>query len=306
MYVDVIFLINLVMNSVILLLTAWTADIKYKMWRILAAAIVGSCYVLVSIIPGFMMIQHFLCKMMISCLLIIVAFGIKTRRMMLLLMAFFYVISFILGGAVVGWFYFGRSNDYLGNNSIVLASLSWSHLLGGSLVGMFFVMVVVRCMLARMTRHNHLYQVILEYEGRKIELLAMLDTGNGLYTVMGRKPVIVVNQHGISPILSHQVKSFLQNNSPEMWLPNLNQCMDLVWLARVQIIPYHTIGHKSMLLAFRLDDFIIKGKVTDIHVGDVMVGIYSGTLSGDGAYDVLLHPQIMNKLSKKEEASICA
>ncbi|WP_378951996.1 sigma-E processing peptidase SpoIIGA [Pelosinus sp. sgz500959] len=304
-YADVIFFINFVMNSVILLLTAWTADIKYKVWRILLSATVGSCYVLISLLPGMLMMAHFWFKMLMAFSLILLAFGFQPRRIIFLLVAFFYVISFILGGSVVGWLYFGQTSYYLGN-SIILTNLSWTHLLWGSLLGISLVMIVVRRMIVRATRHSHLYQVILEYEKRRIELTAMLDTGNGLYTLIDRKPVILVNQHAIEPLLSQQVKYFLQNHSPETWLSNLNECMDLVWLSRVQIIPYHSIGHKSMLLAFRLDYFMITGKGGDIDIGDVMIGIYSGTLSGDGAYDVLLHPQIMNKLSKKEEVSICA
>ena len=305
-YADVVFIINLVMNSTILLLTAWTADINYKTWRILVAAAIGSCYVLLEILPGMMILHHFLCKLALSFLLILVAFGFKSRRIMLLLVAFFYVISFMLGGAVVGWLYFGQSNGYLGNNPIIMADISWIDLLWGSLLGIFLLMIVLKHMLIGVTHRSYLYEVSLEYEGRRIELNAMLDTGNGLYTTIGRKPVILVNQHAVAMLLNSQVRSFLKNNSPDMWLANLNQCMDLGWLSRVEIIPYHSIGHKDLLLAFRIDHFVIMSKEGNAHIDNVMIGIYSGTLSKDGAYDVLLHPHIMNKLSKKEEASICA
>jgi len=91
-----------------------------------------------------------------------------------------------------------------------------------------------------------------------------------------------------------------------MWLTNLDKCMDLAWVSRIQIIPYHTISSKSMLLAFRPDRFMVSTKNGFIDAGDMVVGIYSGTLSGDGAYAALLHPQIMNEINKKEGASRCA
>ncbi len=305
-YVDVLFVINLLMNSVVLLLTGFTADIKYKVWRILLAGAVGSGYVLVSILPGVVIVHHFLFKISMSLVLLLLAFGVKPRRTMLLLMAFFYVISFILGGAVMGWLYFSQSNHYLGSYSIILIQPSWIQLLCGSLVGICLILIVVRRMIGRMARHQHLYRVKLEYEGRRIERTAFLDTGNGLYTAVSHKPIILVTQQAIADVLSPQVRSFLENNTPDMWIANLNQCMDLPWLSRVQIIPYHSIGHKSVLLVFRIDHFILTGKDGDIQIGDVMVGIYGGTLSEDGTYEVLLHPQIINKLSKKEEANLCA
>jgi len=305
-YADMVFIINVMMNSIILLLTAWTAGINFKWWRILVAASIGSCYVLVSLLPGMIVVHHVIFKLLMSLILIILAFGVKTSRLVLLLMGFFYMVAFMLGGAVVGWLYFWQSSNFFGSSNIVLTNLSWTHLLWGSGIGIFLILIVVRRMFPSMIRHNNLYQVKLEYEGRSIELTGMLDTGNGLYTVIGRKPAILINQYAIEPILSQQVVAFLRNNSSEMWLTNLDKCVDLEWLSRIHVIPYHTIGSKNMLLAFRPDRFMVSNKAGFIDASDMVIGIYSGTLSGDGTYAVLLHPQIMSELSKKEGASICA
>ncbi|MBC8014865.1 MAG: sigma-E processing peptidase SpoIIGA, partial [Sporomusaceae bacterium] len=183
---------------------------------------------------------------------------------------------------------------------------SWIHLLLGSSAGIFLIVISLRRMFACRISYNNRYTVKLEYEGRRVELTGMLDTGNGLYTVIGRKPVVLVNQYAIEPILSEQVVVFLRDNNPNVWLANLDKCMDLAWLSRIQVIPYHGIGSKSMLLAFRPDGFMVSGSFGCIETNDVVIGIYSGTLSGDGAYAVLLHPQVMNGLSKKEGVSICA
>jgi len=304
-YADVVFVINIMMNSIILLLTAWIARVNYKLWRILLAAAVGSCYVLVGILPGFVIVNHTLVKVIASLILILLAFGIKPRRHILFLMASFYIVAFTLGGAVVGWLYFWQTSNNFASSAMFFTHISWTHLLWGSSLGILLIFIVVRCMLPRMTRHNNLYQVRLEYEGRTIELTGMLDTGNGLYTVIGRTPAILVNRCALEPILSEQVVKFLRNNTSEMWLTNLDTCVDLAWISRIQIIPYHGIGSKSMLLAFRPDRFMVSSKSEFIDAGDMVIGIYSGTLSGDGAYAALLHPQIMNEISKKEGASIC-
>jgi len=305
-YADVVFFVNIIMNGIILLLTAWITSVTYKVWRILLAATIGSFYVLVGIAPGFMSVNHMLFKFIMPLILIIVAFGIKPGRLLVFLMASFYIVAFILGGAVVGWLYFWQTTTFSGSLIVFPATLSWIHLLLGTSIGISLMIIVVRRMLPLMTRRHNLYQVRLEYEGRTVELTGMLDTGNGLYTVIGRKPAILVNRYALEPILSEQVVAFLRNNTSEMWLTNLDKCVDLAWLSRIQIIPYHAIGSRSMLLAFRPDRFMISGKVGFIDASDMVIGIYSGTFSGDGAYAVLLHPQIMNELSKKEGVSICA
>lgn len=305
-YIDVVFIINVIMNTIILLLTACIADVNYKLWRILLAATVGSCYVLMSMLPGMMMIHHVSFKVLMSLVLVSVAFGIRSRRLVLLLMSSFYLVALILGGAVAGWLYFWQSSNYWGSSTMVLTNLSWTQLFWGTSIGVSLIVIVMRYIFPRVIRHPNLYRVKLEYKGRSVELTGMLDTGNGLYTVIGRRPAILVNRYAIEPILSTDVVSFLRNNTSEMWLTNLDKCTDLAWLSRIQVIPYHAIGSKSMLLAFRPDRFMVASTSGFVDASDMVIGIYSGILSEDGAYTVLLHPQIINGLSKKEGASICA
>lgn len=305
-YADVIFIINILMNSLILLLTAWITGAIYKLWRIILAAAVGSGYVVVSMLPNMDVSHMVICKIVMSLILVLLAFGVQSRRTILLQLSTFYLVAFILGGAVAGWLFFLQNNSLFNAFSIKLRSLSWSDLLWGSSLGVFLIVSVLRRILIRMARCQNLYQIKIQYEGRSIGITAMLDTGNGLYTTMSRKPVILVSQDAVESILSEEVILFLRGNSPEMWLSNLDQCTDLNWLSRIQIIPYHAIGSQSMLLAFRSECLTILSNNSFVDVKDVVIAIYSKALSGDGTYAALLHPQIMNELYKNEEAGICA
>jgi len=305
-YADVVLIINIIMNSIILVLTAWTVGITYKTWRIILAAAVGGCYVLVSMLPIMVISHTIIVKMTMSLVLILVAFGIQSRRMLCLLLASFYVVAFILGGSIVGWLYFWQSNNYVNTLAIDLTNLSWKNILWGSCLGSFLIIGIIRRMVAGRTHRQNLYQIKIEYDGQVAELTAMLDTGNGLYTAIGRKPVVLVTQYTVESLLNEDVIAFLRANKPEMWLVNLTQCADLKWLSRTQIIPYHGIGSQSMLLAFRSDRLLVSSKAGVIDIDDVVIAIYSGALSEDGTYAALLHPQIINELYKKEGASICA
>ncbi len=306
-YADVLFIINIMMNSMILMLTAWTVGATYKVWRIILAAAVGGCYVLVGMLPSMEFCHTASAKLVMSCLLIYLAFGYTSKRRSILLLASFYVVSFILGGSIVGWFYFWQVTDYSHTLIKILTTLSWESVLWGSCIGAILIVTIIRRMVSSATRQQSLYTVKIEYNGQVVELTAMLDTGNSLYTTVGHKPVVLVSQYVIESILSEDVVTFLQENVPEMWLVNLSQCTDEKWLSRAQIIPYHGIGSRSMLLAFRADAlFVSLSGTAEIRIQNVVIGIYSGVLSEDGTYAGLLHPQIINELYKKEGASICA
>ena len=305
-YADVVFIVNIIMNSIILMLTAWVSGIAYKIWRIILAAAVGSCYVLVGMLPMMEICHTIVAKLAVSFFLICIAFGLQSKRILFLLLASFYVVAFILGGSIVGWLYFWQTNGYVNTLTMNLRNLPWENLLWGSCLGSILIVSIIRRMLAGVTRRQNLYHIKIEYDGRIAELTAMLDTGNSLYTTIGRKPVVLVSQYAVEPILSEDVVAYLRENAPDMWLVNLAQCVDEKWLSRTQIIPYHGIGSRSMLLAFRSDALIVSSKNGIIAIHDVVIAIYCGALSGDGTYASLLHPQILNELYKKEEASICA
>lgn len=305
-YADIVFIVNIIMNTIILMLAAWVSGVTYKIWRIILAAAVGSCYVLLGMLPMLEMCHTIVAKLAVSFLLICIAFGLQSKRILFLLLASFYIVAFILGGSIVGWLYFCQTNGYVNNLTMNLKNLSWENVLWGSCLGSILIVSLIRRMLAGVTRRQNLYKVKIEYDGRIAELTAMLDTGNSLYTAIGRKPVILVSQYAIEPTLSEDVVAFLRENVPSMWLVNLAQCVDEKWLSRTQIVPYHGIGSRSMLLAFRSDALIVSSKNGVTTIRDVVIAIYSGALSGDGTYAGLLHPQILNELYKKEEASICA
>ncbi len=314
-YIDVVFFMNIIMNSVILFLTACAAGLDYKWWRLLATAGFGSIYVLCGVLPQLWIIYTAPFKLLMSLIMIILAFGMKPVRILLLLVGIFFAVSFILGGAIFGWLFFWQTSHHFGGNiDLIPDSISWKQLAGGSCLGIILVTFITRRVLARMYKCKTVHQIKIDYAGHSVELRAKLDTGNSLYTVIGRKPVVLVEHMAIETVLNESAMVFLRENTPEIWLANLDKCDDKEWLARIQIIPYNSVGSRSMLLGFRPDRLTVTVGDEIITTSDIVIGIYSGTLSGDGYYSALLHPAIMSgmnittksKVTEKEGAGICA
>ncbi|MEG6585951.1 sigma-E processing peptidase SpoIIGA [Dendrosporobacter sp. 1207_IL3150] len=301
-YVDVLLVINVFMNCIILWLTAVGMAISYKFWRILAASAIGAMQVLTGFWTQLAFLHTAPFKILISFLLVLVAFGFKSIRSLLMLVGVFYVISFFLGGAVIGWFYFWQNSSYFQTTYLTLSSISLQNLLGGTFIGIILITLVIRRIIGRLSRKRSLYQINVGYEGRHVELTSMLDTGNGLYTLIGRKPVIVIERSKIEMVLSEEVIKYFNNTESTLWLAELENCKDNDWLSRVQVIPYTAVGSSSMLLAFRPDNIKVITREGLITKNDVVIAIYNGKLSSDGTYNALLHPALFNN----EEVSICA
>ncbi|WP_325529532.1 sigma-E processing peptidase SpoIIGA [Sporomusa sp.] len=303
-YADMVLLINFIMNSVILVLTAYASGVSFRWRRILPAALMGGVYSLVGIFPEMAVLYTIPGKLLASLMIILLAFGRKTLKITLILVATFFIISFILGGAVLGWLYFAQAEAPHAVNQII--SLSWGNLAIGSAIAVVLILLIVKQMLGRMYRRQTFYQAKIEYDGRYVEVTGMLDTGNGLFSLLGRKPVVLLDHQASLLLLSSQAREYLTTNSPDAWLTNLDQCLDATWLSRIEIIPYQSVGSRSVLLGFRPDSITIMTEYGPAQTANVLIGIYSGVLSGGSDCQALLHPALITGVNMTEEAGICA
>lgn len=299
-YADVVLLVNLIMNSLIIWLTAWAAGIRYCWWRITLAALAGGLYSLAGIYQELHLLYTPFAKLLISILLIIFSFGWQSLRRLVLLVGLFYIVSFLLGGAVVGWLFFSQETWLNG------WQIAWHHLAFGSLVGAGMAFLLLRRVLWRRRQQRHLYSIEVEYDGRKVSLTALLDTGNALFSPISHRPVIIMDCSTVMCLLSSEAAAFLRTYAPNEWLTELTHCPDAGWLERVEVIPYCAVSGMSMLLSFRPDNLTVQIDEGTIRASDVLIGIYGGRLSADDKYFALLHPAVLDKVVYDRGASICA
>ncbi|MBP2653081.1 MAG: sigma-E processing peptidase SpoIIGA [Firmicutes bacterium] len=305
-YADIILAVNVVMNSFILILTGWSAGIDYKVWRAITAAFLGGVYSLGEVTVGIALLYTPMAKALVSVIIIYIAFGKHSWRSFIVSIVWFYIIAFLIGGAVFGWLFFvGASYTTVPGNEVWITA-SWQHIVMGTLLVMLLFLVALRRVKADTFRRQLIYQVIVYYGGRQERLMALLDTGNRLFTATGQTPVVVVEHKAIETLLSEAAKSYLKEHLPAMWLVDMGQCHDQAWLDRVQCIPFRGVGGSSMLLGFRPDRMVVVTKKGRIETDSVVIGVYSGSIDAAGAYNALLHPGILQFGSGKEGANICA
>lgn len=302
-YADVVMLLNIIINSIILSLTAVAAGISYRWWRILMAAAVGGVYALLEVLPSLSVFYTAPVKFIASVFLVFLAFGRQKYGLMIFLVGVFYLISFLLGGAVVGWFFFTERDLSLSSGEWLQPTLL--QLAAGIAIGVLLIMVLIRRIIAHVSHKQILYPIKLYYAGQCVELISMLDTGNRLYTPVGRKPVIIVEYTAILPLLGESIAAYLCSHPPESWLLNLDECQDESWISRAEIIPYQAVGKRSMLLGFRLDRLTAVTEKGVVQTKEIVAALYHGSLSPDGTYAALLHSAVLTNY-KKEEANQCA
>jgi len=305
-YADVFLALNIILNSAILVLTAWTAGMVLNNWRVLAAAVLGSVYAFGEVTTLAGVLYTPLAKFLASLIIVWTAFPIKSFRSLTIAVACFYFVSLLLGGAVIGWLFFLQPADYWRTGEIAWASVSWKHLAAGGTIAFLLAVFAFRRLTISMLRRQMFFRMAISYNGHRVELVSKLDTGNDLYTALERRPVILVCRQALTPLLSEEVNNYLKTTDPASWLANLDKCRDAPWLSRIQVIPYRGVGSSNILLGFRPDDLKVLTKTGWIGAGVAVVGIYSASIASDDSYQALLHPAVVQCINANEEAGICA
>lgn len=303
-YGDLFLIVNIVINTVIIVLTGLGAGIKLKGWRVLTAAVFGSLYALFGLTGDYALWYNPAAKIFVSVAIVFAAFPIKSLRLLGIAVACFYTVSFFLGGAVIGWLMLFKQ-DILGpGGSISILSLNWRHLAVGVLAAVTLALAVFSRIKTVRERRGLLMPVTIENDGRHVQLTALLDTGNRLFA--GSRPVIIVSLASIEPVLGGAVIKYLRQTSHDMWIANLTGCEDVNWLSKIEVIPYRAVGLKNMLLGFRPDEVRVLTENGEIKSENVAIGILSGNLVADGSYQALLHPEVIHGVNTKGGTDICA
>jgi sigma-E processing peptidase SpoIIGA len=104
-YVDMLFLINLLMDFVVLWAAARLAQIRVSLWRLLAGALIGAIYSILVLLPDLQYMSGIEMKFIISIIMAIVAYLPLSWKKFGRVVLYFYFVAFTMGGAVLGLIY---------------------------------------------------------------------------------------------------------------------------------------------------------------------------------------------------------
>ena len=298
-YLDIIILENIVINYLILLVTAKFSKNKAGNFRLLLGAMVGVIYlVLMILLPEMKIYTTILSKLLLSIAMIAVTFNFTRISAFLKTLMMFYASTFIFAGAGFAFLFFNQSGGII-RNGVILSPLSflntkWSELLLALAVTFIILRVVWDVIQSKFLREKILVRLCITFDRKAIDLNALVDTGNSLHDPLTNLPVVVVEFMAIRDILPDDIRAIFEKDSEN----DLNSLTDTIscsaWFSRFRLIPFTSLGKENgMLLGFR-PDYIEIGSDNDRKgVSDVIIGIYNRSLSKNEKYRALLSPELM-------------
>lgn len=267
-YLDVVFLINLLYQLGILVILNALFHMRASIGRMVCGAILGSaiyCGCLVAGVPVDRYPGNLAAGALIGFVSLLAAFFPKGEKKFGGLVLAECLLSICLGGVLE------LLPQETGEGYLMLTGSAALVFMG------MFCLRIRRLLMERTERERSIQKVRLIHKGKLVCANGLVDTGNGLTDPISKEPVIII-----------------QKSIKEMLL-----CGEVREQKGYRVIPYGSIGTKKGILeAFRLERLEIldenkRNKDEAIVRTQVICAVYEENFSTDKAYEVLLHPFLL-------------
>lgn len=279
-YLDTLFLLNTIVDYLLLLCSARLAGEELHRLRMAAGAVLGGAYAAAVVLPGMAFLLHPICKIGSAVLMVVV--GLGASRRLLRQSVIFFALACAFGGGVLSIGLLGGQGLSLGGG-LVYSGMDVKIVLL-SAAGCYVLFTLA---LSRVGRHTaakgELVSVRLQLFDREVHFTALVDTGNTLSDHISGKPVVVADADSLSGLFPQGIIPGAEElRAPDRVLGRLNTGR---WRGRFRLLPYRAVGVEcGLLLAVRVDSLLVEGQDR----GTALVAFSPTPVSDGGGYRALV------------------
>ena len=287
-YIDIIFLENLIMNSIILYATAIILKIKPKIIRIILASAIGSIYAIIIYVTQITIYTSVISKAILAVVLIYVAFNPQNIKKMWKQVAIFYLTSFVFGGVTLYLIYYIKPQEILIKNGLFVGEYILKVIILGAIVAFIMIKNSLKIIKTKISSNDMYCNIKLKLDKNIIETKAMIDTGNFVKEPITNTPVVIVESTLLEGVLPNKILNNLEN----ILSGDLSQIsieMQEKYISKLRCIPFSSLGKQNgMLLGIRADEIQIEIEDERKISNNVIIGIYDKSLTKRGEYRALI------------------
>lgn len=280
-YVDVLFLLNLVIDYIVIASTAFLTANKFLKVRAVIAACIGALYSTIIFFPQLKILNILIFKLVISAVIVIVAFGFKNTYTLIKNTLVFYIVNFIYGGGMYAFYRFtnlGSKMNY-SNGEYYIDMPLWL------IIVVAIVFYFLTKILSNTIGSNKLGAVKVKVEAtvldKKVAFDALIDTGNALYDPICATPVMLVESDCLKGVLTPDELNCLTGKKTSNFYSTIKKL-------KARIIPFYTAtGQNSSIYAISAKE--VFDLTNNRSLGKMAVGIVNHSLSPDKSYNALLN-----------------
>lgn len=302
-YVDVLFGVNFIIDTLLIYATAFIARSEIHIARILASAAGAAIYSVIMFFPNMSFIFGGALKFIFSVILIMFAFKTYRIKRIIKLVFIFYMMTFIFGGAVFGVFFLTNSGQKFGamlSNGELYLNLNVGILIALSVLIYLGILCLTKIFRRNYSRDRVLKKVRLKAFGEQINVTALLDTGCELCDPITNKAAMIIE----SSVLPKRVLDTLYNDTADKLYEISNELDAEAFKCGVRYLPFSSIGcEKGFIKAFVAEEIELVDD--EYYISDKpSVGIVEFSLTEDGLYSAIINPDMLEKREENKSGYV--
>ena len=302
-YLDVVLLENLCMNYIILFATGYIMKIKMKQLRLAASSLLGGIYAVIAYLEILPIYSNFGMKIILSILMVYLAFNSKSIKNLSKQLVIFYLTSFAFGGCAFALLYFIKPQNILMRNGVYVGTYPIKIALLGGIIGFIVTYIGFRVVKTKLHKKDMIYEIEIRIEEKTLNLKAMLDTGNLLKDPISGMPVVVVEKQQLYSILPAKLLDNIDKLIGGEGEILLNQIEEKGIFNRFRMIPFSSVGKQNgLMLGFKADQVILKREEEKQIQKNVIIGIFNQNLSKNNSYSALIGMDLLEERSESNES----
>ena len=200
-YVDLVFFINFMFDLLLLMTVSIECKVYSKKRFLLLSSFFGSLSAFLLFLP-INNISLFLFKIVISIIMLFIAFKITSKNLFITLIKSLYGNSIILGGVL---YFFNNQINYKNIGLIFVKDSTTFNLLIIIISSPIIFYLYHKTMEKEKRKRELLHHISIKYKDKTIDTLGYLDTGNNIKDPYKRRSIILINSSCLSLDLEESI-----------------------------------------------------------------------------------------------------
>lgn len=292
-YLDIIFLENVIMNSIILYAAAIILKIKTKFIRIFISSIIGSIYAIILYITNLKIYTSIISKILLSIIMVYVAYNPQNVKKLWKQILIFYLTSFVFGGVSLYLIYVIKPQDILIENGMFIGEYVLKVIMLAAIVAYLVIKISLKIIKTKISPKDMYCKIKFKLNGKEVETKAMIDTGNLVKEPITNTPVIIVESSLLYDVLPKEIL----NNLDNILGGNLDEIPEEIqneYIAKLRCIPFTSLGKQNgMLVGIKVEEVEIENEEESKLSNNVIIGIYDKSLTKRGEYRALVGIEVI-------------
>lgn len=256
LYIDVLFLVNFMMDYILLLIARKILKCSATHGNICVGALAGALMTcVITVIPMSQPVVKFvLFHAVVNVVMVKLGLKIRWGKSLIKALLVLYISGFLVGGI------FESLHQYIKVGSLFFALAIVSYYIASAALSMIELLFRIG---------EHRCKVTLYCGEKECTVEALVDTGNSLRDTLSGEPVSIVDKD----VLDLLIKDYSERG--------------------VRYISYHSIGKKDGVIPIiKLDKLLISGKQKK-WIESPIVAVSESEITASGEYEMILNPDIL-------------